>query len=776
MVNSIVLAIGNIGGCVNSVDLERLKSGVILSDVVRPYIKNGLKRHGDELVGLCPFHIESTPSFSVNDDKGLYHCFGCQSAGDVFKFLQDKFRIEFPGAVEMVKNMVGDYADIQPREKPVEVPIIPVPTTDDSFQFKYGYSEVYYYRNKDGELLYKVARYEATDINPKKKFNPATHTKDGWQLKGATEGRVLYNIGSLAHPGMGLIVEGEKCVDRGKMILHDRALVTWMGGCTVAGKTDMTPLQDGRKWCLWRDNDQGGIETAHYLGSIIDNLYIIPIPADKPKGWDIADAIEEGWGIDEISAFINTKILYSEWAATLKGGAEKVIETDKTPQFPIEKSNDIDLYGTPTMPLHLFKVKGLVGKIMRWINETALDPLPEFELAAALAEVGVIYGHKFKTKTNLRSNLYMTAICTSGGGKDHARKCIKALLKAAGLDQLIGGKPKSGAAVLTMAARNFGRCIWIPDEMGRILGSISGKNAASYQQEISTNLMEIFSSASTKFQGDELANRDGKTNRVDIEQPCLCIYGVSTKDNLYAAMSSKQAVDGFLSRWIVFLVNSPYDEIEDDLDDDENNIYENEYDLIPPEELVNEIKALESMPHYNKMTGEPEPILIPYTPEALKIIGAFRNSVIRKIRNEAKSSPCGENVFSSVWSRCAEHANKLALCAHEDGVISAEVIQWGIDLAQFCVERMMREIEFHIADNEHESNAKRVLNIIRTKKGITKSELTRKTQWLRDSSHRDAVLKTLKESEQIESKFVGEGNNSKERFYLLRPDYDDITV
>lgn len=757
------MAIGNIGGCVNSVDLERLKSGIILSDVVRPYISKGLKKTGSELNGLCPFHTESTPSFSVNDDKGLYHCFGCRAAGDVFKFLQDKLHIEFPAAVEIVKNMVGDYTHIQPREKPVEVPIIPVPTTDDSFQFKYGYSEVYYYRNKDGELLYKVARYEATDINPKKKFNPATHTKDGWKLNAPTEGRVPYNSESLINPGMGLILEGEKCVDKGKVMLRDRALITWMGGSGAIRLTDMTPLQDGRKWVLWMDNDQGGIDTAHYLGNIIENLYIIPIPADKPKGWDIADAIEEGWGIEEISAFINTKIPYSEWALTLKGGAEKAIEVDKTPQLPIEEPKP---YFAPKMALELFSAPGLVGKIMKWMNETALFPLPELELAGAIALAGIILGHKVKTKTDLRSNMMVMGICTSGAGKDHVRKCIKSFLRCVDLSNLLGGKPKSGAAVITMAAKNYGRCLWIPDEMGRMLLSISGKYAAGHQLEIPTNIMELSTTANSVFHGDELANRDGKTPRVDIDQPCFCVYGVSTPDNLYAAMSSKQAIDGFLSRWTIFEVENPYEEEDEDV-----NIYEEEYNLYPPEELIAEVKEWESRPCYNKTTLSPEPVLVPYTKESVKIIGSFYRSVRKKIRTEARNAMCGEDAFSSIWSRAAEHANKLALCAHENGEISEEVMKWGIEVAKFCAEKMTREVAENISDNEHEANVKKVLAVIRRfPRGIVRGELSKKTPWLRDHRHRKDILDFLQESGQIEMiPYKAQNKNEKDvdKFFII---------
>jgi DNA primase len=57
--------------------------------------------------GLCPFHSEKSPSFSVNAEEGLYHCFGCQKSGDVITFVREKEQLDFPGAVEWLANKYG---------------------------------------------------------------------------------------------------------------------------------------------------------------------------------------------------------------------------------------------------------------------------------------------------------------------------------------------------------------------------------------------------------------------------------------------------------------------------------------------------------------------------------------------------------------------------------------------------------------------------------------------------------------------------------------------
>ena len=58
-----------------------------------------LRRIGNEFVGLCPFHSERTPSFTVSEDKGVFYCHGCHEGGDVYSFVQKLDRLTFPEAL-----------------------------------------------------------------------------------------------------------------------------------------------------------------------------------------------------------------------------------------------------------------------------------------------------------------------------------------------------------------------------------------------------------------------------------------------------------------------------------------------------------------------------------------------------------------------------------------------------------------------------------------------------------------------------------------------------
>lgn len=85
--------------------LDELRDRVRLSDVVGRLVQ--LRRHGREHLGLCPFHKEKTPSFTVNDEKGFYHCFGCGAHGDVISFEMQPGGLSFPEAVERLAGLAG---------------------------------------------------------------------------------------------------------------------------------------------------------------------------------------------------------------------------------------------------------------------------------------------------------------------------------------------------------------------------------------------------------------------------------------------------------------------------------------------------------------------------------------------------------------------------------------------------------------------------------------------------------------------------------------------
>jgi DNA primase len=85
--------------------IERVRDAVDMAGLVGA--KTDLRRVGSRWTGLCPFHDERTPSFSVDPDRGLYHCFGCGVGGDAIRFVQETEALDFPEAVEALAERYG---------------------------------------------------------------------------------------------------------------------------------------------------------------------------------------------------------------------------------------------------------------------------------------------------------------------------------------------------------------------------------------------------------------------------------------------------------------------------------------------------------------------------------------------------------------------------------------------------------------------------------------------------------------------------------------------
>jgi DNA primase len=84
---------------------DQIRSRLNLVDVVQQHVR--LRKQGRELWGLCPFHSEKTPSFHVTEQKQSWYCFSCQKGGDMFAFVQEMEKTDFPGAMRILAEMAG---------------------------------------------------------------------------------------------------------------------------------------------------------------------------------------------------------------------------------------------------------------------------------------------------------------------------------------------------------------------------------------------------------------------------------------------------------------------------------------------------------------------------------------------------------------------------------------------------------------------------------------------------------------------------------------------
>lgn len=92
-------------GTISQNSIEQVRQANDIVDVIGQYLR--LKKRGRNFTALCPFHVEKTPSFSVSQEKQIFHCFGCGKGGNVFTFLMEHEKLSFLDAVRLLARRAG---------------------------------------------------------------------------------------------------------------------------------------------------------------------------------------------------------------------------------------------------------------------------------------------------------------------------------------------------------------------------------------------------------------------------------------------------------------------------------------------------------------------------------------------------------------------------------------------------------------------------------------------------------------------------------------------
>lgn len=94
--------------------IDEIKESINILDIVSDYVK--LERSGSNYVGLCPFHSEKSPSFTVSPDKSFYHCFGCKASGDGINFIMEMENLNFPETIKLLADRLNIKLQTRTKE------------------------------------------------------------------------------------------------------------------------------------------------------------------------------------------------------------------------------------------------------------------------------------------------------------------------------------------------------------------------------------------------------------------------------------------------------------------------------------------------------------------------------------------------------------------------------------------------------------------------------------------------------------------------------------
>ncbi len=405
--------------------------------------------------------------------------------------------------------------------------------------------------------------------------------------------------------------------------------------------------------------------------------------------------------------------------------------------------NRADILVTPSVSLNsLTQPGGLIEELVDWIVSSAERPSRWLALSAVLPFVGALIGRHFESPTGLRTNLYVAALAPSGYGKDHARGQLKKLATEAGLDRVFGPSRFMSATALRNIAMAKPSCVSMIDEFDSLMMQINDPKASMHNALIRTDLKDLWSSATTYFEGSEYAG----TSAARIYNPNFCIYGTGTPDIFWKSLSTGNTADGLLPRFILFDTDSERPE------------------RVHPTLSVHEIPAglvekCQTLSLAGRGSSKLANINVGNTPiTAIRLAYDDASEILLedfKCQVDVKGA-AGDSESAPILNRAVEHAIKLATISSvatdpTTAMILGPSMKWAIDLAWQSTSRLIAQAKDKVSDSTREAAYKRLLTQIQEAgdDGITPGVLADKNRNL-DKRIRIEILDDLQAAEKID--------------------------
>lgn len=225
----------------------------------RPFYEKYLpeiKKSGkSESVALCPFHEETTPSFTFSSQNGMYYCFGCNQKGDIFHFHAKRNALDIQRDFPKILKVIADDFSIpfsNTNSKSVKSKSAKNLKPFQHYQLGFPVQK-YPYKDAKDKILYYSCRFEPTPNEPKP-FRQCSSSGLNWKVKNIKP-KVPYNLPKVIDAETVYIVEGEKDC-------HSLEKLNLVGTCNVAGAGSWTPDLNhhfkGKEIILVPDNDDPG--------------------------------------------------------------------------------------------------------------------------------------------------------------------------------------------------------------------------------------------------------------------------------------------------------------------------------------------------------------------------------------------------------------------------------------------------------------------------------------------------------------------------------------
>ncbi|WP_245581768.1 DUF3987 domain-containing protein [Rhizobium ruizarguesonis] len=422
------------------------------------------------------------------------------------------------------------------------------------------------------------------------------------------------------------------------------------------------------------------------------------------------------------------------------------IEKNAGKRAPVAANDNApaDLSSTPRMhpdPFTPQAAGGLLSEIATWVSKTAIVPVPELSLAAAIALLGGCFGKKAIGPTNAGVNIYFATLLATAGGKGHPPKAIRALGDLCGATGAVSnGDPTSYAAIERMLRKSIST-VAVLDEFGILLQDINGKNQNSASASIRKMLLAIFDQSNSVFDGRIYASSETKKDDGPLVGPALTVLAMTTPSTLYAGLSAASVADGFINRFI-FVTGAR----------DENGIRVPSLDvnLKPPTTLVASLQR--AITDFPKPSAGSTKAKVPFE-------GGEQGDAYKRWGEIFmwQHRPGWDEVYNDINGRAAENTVRLATIRAisrdaQNPAISLDDVEWAWAIVYRSIELIANGVTRHMSSSPAEALRKCIVEILREAPDciIAYSALLRR-KGVRGSALRevDEALQYLIESKEI---------------------------
>ena len=509
-----------------------------------------IKNVGKNYMAVCPFHDDHNPSLSVNDQTGLFNCFGCDAKGNMFDFYARKHNLNTRSNFPQILNEIAETFGITNGNRP-EKSIV---------------TTCYNYRNESGHLLYQIERSEPKSFRIRRPDG-----NGGWIYNKKDTRIVPYHLPDIINTTEAIIVEGEKDADN-LIALGFTATTNPFGAGKWPG--DFGQYFKGKYVTLFPDNDQAGFEHMHMVAENLKDhaasIKWIDLPGLPPKG-DVSDFVANFSSNEEAAERLAIMI---EGAAFYEQPEGNIISdygnsnrcSTNSDKSPVETTTR-NIGASATIPLAWpapLDKAAYYGVIGDWVKR--VDPNTEADPAALLFQGLNIFGNMFgpnpyfmveATEHRCNENLLLVG-ATSKGRKgtsmDHVRRIGK-LVDTSWESECIKSGLTSGEGLIYHVRDPREKQGKIPADNG-----VVDKRLVAYESEFASILKIIERkdntlSATIRDAWDHGHLRTlAKNSPVKATGAHISIVSHVTKAELMARLSNTESFNGFANRFLFVCV------------------------------------------------------------------------------------------------------------------------------------------------------------------------------------------------------------------------------